>query len=764
MAIRQVGGAPVYVIEVDVPKVTDARGRSYGNLVSDQRWKLWEEVQNSELQKMKFEQMTKQAQLDILEQKQRDVSRAIRDAREIQSKVRSGAMTVYQAAQLNLRLAGMNQPQTVFREEPARSPLTGLPTMQGEEGKEKAVMIESKTRTVPQPIRLDMPSGQAIQAESVSQAAEAEQIRADLDTYISKLEEQEKELGQQFQQFVESSAQAPDLLSRTRGAFQSQIGEGGFGISRRPLRQLPRFDELAAVGLLDETIARAENQAMMEEKAMVDDAASKGINIIPDTEQNIKRRAREELARQLEGAGATPTGRAGFLMKELPPPPPGLLPRQETRVPTGRFRDDFAVETQLPALDRRQEILRDLDRVGLGSPEASGLIQELEDFRRVQRANVAPPPPTPAERAMENEVFIQSLPTSDIPPGIDPETGEIRFAVDRGLAEARRAREEAIRIQQEEELLSRRLARDRGFTLPIETIAGVPTTTGGRPGGIVDRMTAARLARAPEVSPVSPPTPVIETPTPITPSPVETPATPAGPPPLQETLEGGYLVMRSSKQPGGTIYGPAPGQVIISTFGPSAVSVEDFNKKVEEIRRTKTGSKVESFPGGYTVDLSFEGGGTIYGPNGLAIISTFGPSAVSVEKFNKKVEQLRKAKTDKEVDDALRVKDIKKGGTQTLPQRQELYALKTIKKGIELAEKPKQFARLAKTDNPSAAPEYVKIVNGVYEVNSSSPQKFKLTYDEIAKTYKNDPATREKALSYLIAKDSLESNITRPIA
>jgi hypothetical protein len=708
MAIRQIGGAPVYVIEVDVPKVTDARGRGYGNLVSDQRWKLWEEVQNAELQSMKFEQMTKQAQLDILEQKQRDISRAIRDAREIQSKVRSGAMTVYQAAQLNLRLQGMNQPKTVEREEPARSPLTGKII----EGKP----IITRTRTTPVPIKLDMPSGEAIQAESEAQAAEAAKIRDDLEKYISELERQEQEVGTQFQQFVESSGRTPNLLSRTRDAFQTQIGEGGFGISRRPLRQLPRFDELQAVGLLDETIAR-------EEASIMDEARRMGITITPQAEQDLKRRAREEVARQLEGAGATPTGRAGFLMNEPPPPPPGLLPREETRVPTGRFRDDFAVETQPPALDRRQEVLRDLAYLGftegpvgeggvkrrpgaIVTPQVVGLLDELQDVESVQRANVAAPPPTPAERAMEKEVFIESLPTSDIPPGINPETGEIVFGIDRGLDEARRAREEAIRIQQEEELLSRRLARDRGFTLPIETIAGVPTTTGGRPGGLVDRMTAERLARTPEVSPVSPPAPVIETPTQITPSPVETPATPAGPPPLQEPLAGGYIVVRSSTQPGGTIYGP----------------------------------------------------------DGKAVISTFGASSVGVEEFNKKVEEIRKAKTGQEVDEALRLRDIKRGGAQTLPQRQELYALKTIKKGMELAEKPKQFARLAKTDNPSAAPEYVKIVNGVYEVNSSSPQKFKLTYDEIAKTYKNDPATREKALSYLIAKDSLESNITRPIA
>ena len=54
MAIRQVtAGVPVYSIEVEVPKPTDSRGKGYGSLVSDLRWKLWEEVQQSQLQQMK---------------------------------------------------------------------------------------------------------------------------------------------------------------------------------------------------------------------------------------------------------------------------------------------------------------------------------------------------------------------------------------------------------------------------------------------------------------------------------------------------------------------------------------------------------------------------------------------------------------------------------------------------------------------------------------------------------------------------------------
>jgi hypothetical protein len=33
--------------------------------------------------------------------------------------------------------------------------------------------------------------------------------------------------------------------------------------------------------------------------------------------------------------------------------------------------------------------------------------------------------------------------------------------------------------------------------------------------------------------------------------------------------------------------------------------------------------------------------------------------------------------------------------------------MKIVKEGAKLAEKPKQLARLAKSDNPASAPEYV---------------------------------------------------------
>jgi hypothetical protein len=646
MAIRQIGGQPVYVVEVDVPKVTDARGKSYGTLVSDLRWKLWEEVQNSQLQQMKYEQMSKQAQLDVLEQKQRDISRSIRDARELQSKIKSGAVSAGEASRLELQRARAEQGKTVVKTEPARDPFTGE-LIPGE-------FIETVTVTTPN--RLSVRQTPPPRAEDVTAFNEIQKQTfgtqmSKLDEYIAGLEAQQKEAEAEFAGAV-GRIGTSDILSRTRGAFQTQIGEGGFGISRRPLRELPRFDERAAMGvigeaskreesaLLDEALRRksqnamnriAEIQAMGQEDemtgALLQDLNKQALNpqISLDEERKIRELARKRLAEGMTAAGAQPTGRAGFLMRELPQPS-ALLPREETRFPTGRMRDDFAVESEGGELDRETVVRGELDRVGLGSPEAEGLLMELEDIRRTKRAPINAPSSLP--EAQRRAIELDAL-------GVTAEEAQTRGAT----------------------------PTERGFTLPVERMGEGfgQTTTFGAPGGVLDRTNVA-TRRLPEA---------------LSPS--------------KEREE-----MESIQFGGGVIPGPAtiPGMEDAAT------------DEVEEVEDTVTVPRRGELPQG---------------------------------------SELPQAK-------------------KTIPQRRELYSMKIVKEGAKLAEKPKQFARVAKTANPSTAPDYVKLVNQIYELNSNRPDRFKLTFDEIARVYKDDPKTREKAHAFLVAADMLQEGVTRPQA
>lgn len=624
MAIRQIGGAPVYVVEVDVPKVTDARGRSYGTLVSDLRWKLWEQVQNSQLQQMKFEQMSRQAQLDVLEQKQRDISRAIRDANELKSQIKADVVKGTAPARGYIEKT----------EKDVIDPLTG----------EIKSLKSERTRTPTSPVK----GGLKAAGDTVESKESVDARRSELDKLIEQYTKEQDALAAEFTRFAAQPGR--DLLGSTRDAFQTQIGEGGFGISRRPLRELPRFDEGAAVGLIGEVSKREEsaliNEAMRRKSELArnrikeiealgqDDEASQAmlLDLIPqvtepkltlDEERQIRELARKRLAEEMTAAGAEPTSRAGFLMKDFPQGS-ALLPREETRFPTGRMRDDFAVQSAGGELDRETVVKGELDRVGLGSPAAEGLLMELEDIRRTKRAPVNAPSSLP--EAQRRAIELDAL-------GVTAEEAQTRGAT----------------------------PTERGFTLPVERMGEGfgQTTTFGAPGGVLDRTNVA------------------------------TRRLPVAPSPSQEREE-----MEAIQFDGGVIEGP-----------PTQPGMEDAaTDEVEEVEDKVTIPSRGDLPQG---------------------------------------SELPQAK-------------------KTLPQRRERYAMKTIKKGLELADKPKQLARLAKTNDPAKAPEYVQLVNKVFELNSNRPDRFKLSFDEIARAYKDDPSTREKAHSYLVAIDAVESNITKP--
>lgn len=745
MALRRLeaGGQPVYVIEVDVPKVTDSRGKGYGTLVSDLRWKLWEEVTASQLQQMKFEQMTRQAKLDVLEQKQRDISRAIRDAYETQAKLKSGAISPYQAQQLQLSRAKANRGTLTVKTEPARDPFTGelIP--------DQTVTTRTTRTPIGPPLpELDFTTATAEEVDEYNKQAAAEtasQMQR-LDTYIEDLKQQQTDAEAEFQDFISRGVAPQDLLSRTRDAFGSQIGEGGFGLARRRLREVPRFDEAQAAGRVQDTIAREEqallaealrtrNQPILERMQEVEAMGPEGemtdallldlrnkLNapLTLDEERRVKQAARDRVVQQLENAGAQPTGRAGFLLKEMPPSP-RYVPSTPERPPAPR--GDISVESTVPAFDRATEIKRDLDRLPVPTDAdpfaqqdfAEGLQMELEDVRAVRAAGRRPPPIPPVDAAIARQAELDAL-------GASPEEAEAFY----DTLEARFKANEAIDIAADERLAAGRLPRDRGFTYPVETIAGVPTTTGGRPGGLMDRITMNRLGRTQDVSGSPPVEPPMVTPTPTTPVPQVQPPAPVAPsPPSFDAIAARGLGK------------PAPvGQEAL----PEAGSQEDLGANRFIIHDGRGGGTVYERSGGQNKTLFT-----------TSATGTGGGETVTPEEFK------------------TRVRELKKGGAQDLgkakstAQRRELYAMNTIKKGLELADKPKQFARLAKTDNPVAAPEYIKLVNGVYEMNGTSPNRFKLTYDEVARVYRNDDKMREKALSYLVAKDTIESNVTRPM-
>ena len=100
-----------------------------------------------------------------------------------------------------------------------------------------------------------------------------------------------------------------DLLQRTRASFASNIGEGGFGIDRRPRRELPMFDEERAATdvksildfFIESEVAKVGKGEGKEPAQTVDQARTLGI---------------QKGLSFLKGQGATATQEGAFLLKD----------------------------------------------------------------------------------------------------------------------------------------------------------------------------------------------------------------------------------------------------------------------------------------------------------------------------------------------------------------------------------------------------------------------------------------------------------------
>lgn len=108
------------------------------------------------------------------------------------------------------------------------------------------------------------------------------------------------------------------------------------------------------------------------------------------------------------------------------------------------------------------------------------------------------------------------------------------------------------------------------------------------------------------------------------------------------------------------------------------------------------------------------------------------------------------------------------GAKMSVPARRDAYALAVVEGGAKLAAQPKKFERLAKTALPQnerakvVAP-FVAIVDKLYSTNAGKSDAFNATYNEISRFYANAPDTRKQAHEYLIAKDILTKNATKPV-
>jgi hypothetical protein len=260
MAIRNVNGRNVYVLEPRPFVGTYSNGQSIATFYSDLRWKVWEEIQKSELQKMKIDQLSAKARADIFEQSQRDIRRAITNLQELKAEALAGGTTANQIARQAERQARLDL-------DAQKANINRAIRMQGTErvvsgkvdpftGERLDDITTRTTRTGEVPVAVTPQIGAtAATGEPAVTGEPAEATGLDfLDTEIDRLERQLEREQQDYQRGLQSVDY--DLLNRSRRAFEQEvgvIGQGGgpFGLAPRPRRTLPRVDQPLAQERID---------------------------------------------------------------------------------------------------------------------------------------------------------------------------------------------------------------------------------------------------------------------------------------------------------------------------------------------------------------------------------------------------------------------------------------------------------------------------------------------------------------------------------
>jgi hypothetical protein len=112
MGLITIGGQSAYIIDSKPAEVgRTSTGTGYAQLVSQQRWKIWEEAQKSVLRQMEFEKMGYEAQLDAFKKQKEQLNKALLKAEEIKTKVKNGSMGMSEALRLSGQLVSYGKSQ-----------------------------------------------------------------------------------------------------------------------------------------------------------------------------------------------------------------------------------------------------------------------------------------------------------------------------------------------------------------------------------------------------------------------------------------------------------------------------------------------------------------------------------------------------------------------------------------------------------------------------------------------------------------------------
>jgi hypothetical protein len=279
MAIKNVNGRNVYVLDTGPVTGKTTSGKNWANLYSDLRWQVYEQVQKDQAAQMQLEGMSYKADLDIYEQASRDIRRSIVGLQKLKAEALSGGTTARQIASRASEQAEMDykvQRDNVKEKNKSKGSVTTKVTSGGVDmfGDPIPADAEKKTKTTKEGYTPSL-MGRIV----IGDTAQAEGEQPDkagalgyLDREIANLEAELS--GLERPEFNINGS----IMNRTRRAYERDIGVmgkggGAFGLAPRPNRMLPRVDELLAQERVDKF---AKDMGAAQDQAVADWSIARG--------------------------------------------------------------------------------------------------------------------------------------------------------------------------------------------------------------------------------------------------------------------------------------------------------------------------------------------------------------------------------------------------------------------------------------------------------------------------------------------------------
>ena len=784
MAIRQVGGKSVYIIDAGpVDSAKTSAGTGYAQLVSQLRWQIWEAAKEAVAQQVEFEKMGYQAQLDVFARQQAELQKSLGKLRDIKNKVASGVLDPKDA--LRLAIADANTELSNERNE-----------LRAAGGGSEYTITETQAKTATGKPRFDE-NGNPVMIRTVrykasdkgaSKAGAAKEVGAtDVAKPSSRYEDILAKYGGDAGAAIDARAaeiqaelsglKAPsvptiDTIGRTRQGFGEMASVGGFGFAKRPTKSSPIYDEAKArrelFGAesdqnLDRTIKEMADNDYIETKARILSldpqrklTPAEDLRLQQDALVRARKTAQEGFfsasavtapvtARQFMTGNRVPRGPSGPNV-EITEAPPAPTP-EPTPTPAPRRR---------PASPPpRDPAFQDfIDRLESDTPP-----QDIEPYR-------APPPPPPPTPLPSGKAGLAPTPKPS-------EEEELNFGG--GVVPLLELEEEMYPTSStpsDLEIFNKMLEEEGKIESPAPPPAPIPRAADlapeSSPTDPVITMTDVEIAededldiyrKALDYWKASPNKDIAKNP----------PAYFAGPKPEgkkalpgegQKEMVRRYLIEmekdKRSKAEKATEESylkyrdrpPINPDLARQSEGQSQAFFQQVSKTdayIEQMDPTPD-EKKEIFD-------SYEANKA-----NMGIMSEKDISDYYIQKLN----ELRMApkSTPKAPSE-----DSQGSLPKTRQQRSASYALNIIQKGKDLASKPEKLARLAKTNLPEherskKIPEHIALVDKLYDINLSKGDVYKSTYSEIARVYEKQPKLRDAALEYLVAKNLMFGNIS----